>query len=143
MVHIDQIRRADGLISISSNTPWRFGWSWGQGSNHNHWSLGNDGKLGMAMFDDDNNGLIDDFINSGPRELGKNNADIVLSDHIYDDWPLVWQLPFHPFKYDPNPLEEVAFSNEVQNEDNSVGSCFQLDWGDPGKNHKTLRKYND
>ena len=134
--HTVQIDQADNVVGIVPNTPWRYGWSWNQSSSHNHWSKGADGQPGVAGTDDDTNGTTDDLIVSGPGELG--NGDDVLLDSGYS-WPQAFGiLPPTPWA-GGGPIEDQAYNQEPDNEN----ARASVDWGNPGKQHQTLNKYDD
>ncbi|MDD2709470.1 MAG: hypothetical protein PHV34_15900 [Verrucomicrobiae bacterium] len=133
--HRVQIGQADNVVGITAKTPWRHGWSW-NAANHNHWAKGPDAQPGAAGIDDDGNGKTDDLIVSGPGELGK--GDDVLLDLGFD-WPIAFgPLPPVPWA-GGGPIEDQAYNHEPDNENHRAS----VDWGDPGKQHKTLNKYDD
>ena len=131
--HTVQVAAADAVVGIVAGSPWRYGWSWNQGA-HNHWSLGADGKPGVTGVDDDTDGTIDNYIVTGPGELG-NGDDAVLHDMTApaQEWPtafgalppLCWATGF--------AIEDAAYDKEPDNEDGRLA----VDWGDPGKQHLT------
>lgn len=145
-VHVKQVKDADALLAVAANTPWENGWSWNAIGNDNHWSIGVDGKPGKIMFDDDGDGVVDNLIKTGPGEVGKGGAakDDVDLDTIApaaEEWPDAWPLPVKPAggyagdwaveqgAYDAEPDDDTKFARS--------------DWGAPGKNYKTLDKYDD
>lgn len=133
--HLDQIRRADPLVP--SQRCWRYGWSWNQ-QVHNHWKAGNSGLWGLKKLSIDQLPLTPPFTD-GPGQ----GADIDLTHLIYDDWPKAWPLPttHDPVATHLHPIEGDA----VEHADNETdeGDFADKDWGDPGKNHNTLLKYDD
>ena len=135
--HSLQVSRADMVVGIIPSTVWRFGWSWGA-NNHNHWSVGIDGKLGVAGRDDDGNGNVDDMLITSPGELGHGD-DELLDRGLGQDWPTVFgPLPPQPWA-GGNAIEDAAYNIEHDNENEHA----LLDWGSPGKQHKTINKYDD
>ena len=133
--HEVQVTRADNIVGIVPFTPWRFGWSWNQ-SNNNHWTLGSDGRPGVAGVDDDANGAIDDLFDWGPGELGRGDDNSL--DFGYD-----WPRAFGPMPPPPwaggLPIEAPAYNQEHDDENEYAES----DWGNPGKQHRTINKYDD
>lgn len=142
--HVNQIARADQLMPTSSgNDAFRYGWSWNQ-TTHNHWKKGPDGQWGVAGVDDDGNGVVDDATPSPPFEPG--HGDDVSLNYInsgpYRDWPAAWAVP-QGFSENPGMLklevEAVRAADATMNENDYA----RQDWGDPGKNHATLDKWDD
>lgn len=137
--HVIQIAQADPIVGTSQGTPWRYGWSWNQGSANNHWTLGADGKAGVSGIDDDGVNGVDDLTATGPGELG-NGDDVSLTDT--GDSTLNWPLAFGPLPAGCWPtgaaIEEPAYSIEPDAEDTRKN----VDWSDPGKQHLTSA-YND
>lgn len=133
--HVDQIARADALVP--SGGSFRHGWSWGF-SVHNHWSKGPDGAWGSAGIDDDLNGSTDDAATIPPFEPGK--GDDVSLDHPSNPlWPNVWPLPVP--NNGPHPLESEAINySDLHNDEHQNA---RSDWGNPGKNHQTIDKFDD
>lgn len=138
--HTVQVANADAVVGVVPGGPWRFGWAWRQGGNHNHWRVGADGKPGIAGTDDDGNGTVDDLIFAGPGELGRGD-DVNLSDT--GDPTLNWPLAFGSLP----PLcwaggfavEEPAYDAEPDSENARAA----VDWADPGKQHRTLNDATD
>lgn len=73
---------------------------------------------------------------SGPGELG--NGDDVLLDSGYC-WPLAFGSMLPTPWAGAGPIEDQAYNQEPDNE-NALAS---VDWGNPGKQHQTLNKYDD
>lgn len=101
---------------------WAKGWSWK--SNHrNQWTLGPDGAAGKANVDDDADGVTDEESDLG--EIGKAGSDDVSLDvnqnRILDSSPIT-------------DIEQDAQTKET----NAEHSHARADWGNPGKNHKTI-----
>jgi len=140
--HIDQIALADLLVPSSGNDSFRYGWSWGWGIASNHWSKGPDGEWGFAGVDDDSNSIIDDAAvfpdTTYIFEPGKGD-DVSLEHPMHFDWPLAWPVPGHGLHQDPIEDEAVWAADQAMNEDDH----YLLDWGSPGKQHNTLRKWDD
>jgi hypothetical protein len=140
--HVDQIARADILLPSNGSDSFRYGWSWNKGGQHNHWAKGPDGQWGRAGIDDDGNGVMDDAASAPPFEPGNIlSDDILIEKLLYFDWPEAWTLPSNPNKGGSGPIEAEAIdtSDSGHNENQSAES----DWGNPGKNHKTINKWND
>lgn len=137
--HVLQISQADPIVGTTQGTPWRFGWSWGQGGSHNHWRLGADGKPGASGVDDDGLNGVDDLTATGPGELG-NGDDVNLTDT--GDSSLNWPLAFGPLPAGCWPtgvaIEQPAYAIEPDNENGELS----VDWSNPGKQHLTPR-YDD
>jgi hypothetical protein len=134
--HTRQISLADQVVGIILGTPWRYGWAWNQRALHNLWTVGLDGQSGVVGVDDDGDGEIDNLATTGPGELG--NGDDVLLD-LGRDWPQAFgPLPPEP-RAERSPIEHEAYNREPDNENQRAA----LDWGNPGKQHKTLNKYDD
>ncbi len=137
--HTVQVATADAAVGVVPNTAWRFGWAWNVGANHNHWTLGPDGKPGAAGVDDDGDGTVDNQKLTGPGELGKGD-DVDLTDT--GDPILAWPKAFGalPPLCWPTGLavEKPAYDKEPDNED----SRANVDWANPGKQHRT-RSAND
>ncbi|MCX6849229.1 MAG: hypothetical protein NTY98_09945 [Verrucomicrobia bacterium] len=142
--HVDQIARADALLVQNgvAGTPWRFGWSFYR-PDHNHWAVGTDTKPGKAGDDDDGDTIIDNYITFGSGELGKgpDGSDTRLFSLLDPDWPDAWPLPQHGGMWPTSLLEcdAIQYSDSHYNENQMARS----DWGNPGKNHQTLDKWND
>lgn len=144
--HIRQITVGDGMLNISSGTPWENGWSWNNIGNDNHWQIGADNVPGIKGVDDDSDGNVDNLLNTGRGELGHSNSTQPTDDLDQDtlaaaqeEWPdALGTPPVPPFAggwaveqlaYDAEPDDETAFARS--------------DWGKPGKNHKTIDKFDD
>jgi len=136
--HVAQIAAADALLPTSGADSFRFGWSWSQAI-HNHWTKGPDKQWGVAGTDDDGNGIVDDAAIAPPFEPG-NGDDISLDHAAWPWWPNTWALPggvyatIHPIEG-----EAVKAADDAMNENDYAPQ----DWGDPGKNHKTVNKWDD
>ena len=136
--HVAQIAAADALLPTSGANSFRFGWSWNQAT-HNHWTKGPDGQWGIAGVDDDGNSTVDDAAVVPPFEPG-NGDDVSLDNATWPWWPNTWALPggvyatIHPIEG-----EAVKAADDAMNENDYAPQ----DWGDPGKNHKTVNKWDD
>jgi hypothetical protein len=136
--HVAQIAAADALLPTSGADSFRFGWSWNQAT-HNHWTKGPDGQWGVAGVDDDGNSTVDDAAVVPPFEPG-NGDDISLDHATWPWWPNTWTLPggvyatIHPIEG-----EAVKAADDAMNENDYAPQ----DWADPGKNHKTVNKWDD
>ena len=136
--HVAQINAADALLPTAGADSFRFGWSWNQ-SLHNHWTKGPDGQWGIAGVDDDGSGTVDDAAIAPPFEPGYGD-DISLDNTTWVWWPNSWVLPtgvyasIHPIEGDA-----VKAADDAMN-DNDYAIH---DWGDPGKNHNTVNKWDD
>jgi hypothetical protein len=136
--HTVQIAGADTMVTIAPGGPWRFGWSWNQGASHNHWTVGPDGRPGVATVDDDGDGTADNLLVTGPGELGRAGSDDVLL-HVggAQQWPPA--LGAMPSNMPPNcwaggsAIEDAAYDQEPDSEDARLG----VDWAAPGKQHRT------
>jgi hypothetical protein len=140
--HVDQIARADLLLPTNGSDAFRYGWAWifGAAPKHNHWSKGPDGQWGRAGVDDDSNGIIDDAAVSPPFEPGNVlSDDIDLTHSFYPGWPAAWPVPSP--NIGPHPIEGEAINacDAVHDEHKSARS----DWGNPGKNHATLNRFDN
>ncbi|MGI6460135.1 MAG: hypothetical protein ACOX5J_08560 [Candidatus Hydrogenedentales bacterium] len=82
----------------------------------------------MANVDDDGDGIIDQENNFG--EVGFPRSDDVNLDADFNDVPDSWQ---------PYDIEKEAEKAETIVED----TYWQADWGNPGKQHQTSKKYSD
>ena len=133
--HVDQIARADALLS--SGDSFQYGWSWNQPI-HNHWSEGSDGEWGVSGVDDDNDSIIDNA-KAMPRFEPGNGDDINLDHPSYPQWPNAWPLPSP--NSGPHPIESEAINATDNNY--SEHKNARNDWADSGKNHKTKDKWND
>jgi hypothetical protein len=134
--HVTQIANADKLVRSNGSDAFRFGWAWK--TPHNHWAMGADQKWGVAGSDDDGNGTTDDAKLGPPFEPGQGD-DENLSHPNWWYWPKSWPIPA-PNRA-PSPLESdaVNYSDTNHNEHQNARD----DWADPGKNHKTLNRYDD
>lgn len=138
--HVDQIARADQLVATGQPGPWKHGWSFGQGAGHNHWTTGYDGQPGHAALDDDGDGTVDNLIASGPGELGHgDDVDLTHSTTNSQDWPSSWAIP-NPM-LDVSEIESEAIN--VSDHQHDEHQRARDDWGNPGKNHQTLDRWND
>lgn len=149
--HTRQIADADPVVGIRPGTCWKNGWSWNV-ANHNHWSVGPDGKPGRRGVDDDGDGTIDNQITTGPGEMGAGGSDDVNLEAPNpasvtlptSDWPTAWG----PIPAGAGPggsyiggdhIEQQAFQQETSAEH----ALARQDWGHPGKNHRTLDRFDD
>jgi hypothetical protein len=147
--HTRQIRRADRVVGVRPGTCWQNGWSWNV-ANHNHWGVGPDGQPGRAGVDDDGDGTVDNQRTDGPGEMGAAGSDDVLVESAVPGiarpthWPTAWgavpagAAPAGGF-IGGHPIEQQAFQKET----GSRHEVARQDWGDPGKNHRTLNRWND
>jgi hypothetical protein len=137
--HVIQENRADAKVGLVPDSPWRFGWSWFQGANHNHWMIGPDGQPGVGIngvgqpVDDDGDGVANNLRTDGPGELGAAGSDdVALGSSEWEDWPVDFPLPRAPWIQD-NPFEDEAYNAAFYVE----GMLLDQDWGSPGKQHKS------
>jgi hypothetical protein len=135
--HVVQIDLADTLVTMTAGTPWQHGWSWNQ-PDHNHWSVGSDGLPGIGNVDDDGDSMVDNLTPSGAGELGFGD-DGRLDDGTADRWPSSLGAKPPPPWAGGSAIEDQAYNVEPDDENAQAA----LDWGNPGKQHKTLNKYND
>jgi hypothetical protein len=136
--HVVQITAADTRLSTGGSDSFRFGWSWNQ-SSHNHWTQGADGQWGIAGVDDDGNGAVDDAGMAPPFEPG-NGDDISLDNSAWVWWPNSWPLPTEIYAtIHPIEGEAVKAADDAMDENDYAPQ----DWGDPGKNHNTINKWDD
>ncbi len=138
--HIEQIALADTEVTATAGTPWRYGWSFNQGGNHNHWTVGPDTEPGDMGVDDDADTTIDNHITGGPGELGSgDDVDLTHPTTTSRNWPNSWPPP--AAKIYASEIEDAAIkhSDAAVDEHDNAGS----DWGDPGKQHKTINKWDD
>jgi hypothetical protein len=130
--HTEQIIENDavlGALNGQVGTIWASGWSFNL-SPDNHWSLGPDGQPGMAQVDDDSDQAMDE--RSDNSEVGFPGSDDVDLDTNANDVA-------DGQGYDGLGVEVDAGRRETSSED----TYWMLDWGNPGKQHATLRKYSD
>jgi hypothetical protein len=139
--HVDQVARADQLGPTGqAGSPWQFGWSFNQGAGHNHWTLGTDGQPGIAGVDDDGDGTTDNLITGGPGELGKgDDVDLTHATTTSRNWAAAWPPPVPLIYFLELEAEAINASDAANNENDNARS----DWGNPGKNHQTIDKYDD
>jgi hypothetical protein len=136
--HTVQIGLADAVVGLAANSPWKHGWSWNRGAQHNHWSVGADSKPGVAGTDDDGDGTIDNLLVGGPGELGRGD-DQLLDDGTGQEWPNAWGvMPPQPWA-GGFAIEDQAYNTEPDAENAQAAK----DWGNPGKQHKTVNKHDD
>jgi hypothetical protein len=135
--HVEQIDLADTLVTMTAGTPWQNGWSWNQ-PDHNHWTVGADGLAGVGTVDDDGDTVVDNLIPTGSGELGAGD-DVRLDDGTVHLWPPSLGAKPAPPRAGGSPVEDQAYNVEPDDEDAQAA----LDWGKPGKQHKTINKYND
>jgi len=140
--HVAQIAAADALMPASSGgDSFRYGWSWNQGT-HNHWNKGADGQWGAATVDDDGNSIVDDAkpIPSFEPGNGDDSSLNMVYSNGYNNWPSSWTLPTpFPGTLSPIETEAVRHSDVTMNEHDYANR----DWADPGKQHKTINKWDD
>jgi hypothetical protein len=137
--HTRQIARADPVVGLHPGTCWQNGWSWNT-ANHNHWRLGPGRVAGSP-------GICTD---GGPGTMGApGTGDILLAAAVpgmpgYVSWPTAWgpvpagAAPGGSF-IGGTPIEQQAFQQETGPEH----GLARQDWGDPGKNHRTLNRFDD
>ena len=131
--HIIQISQVDALLgglNGQTGSIWLKGWSFTQILS-NHWTLGVDGKAGVANVDDDSDGPIDEV--SDNSEVGFAGSDDVNLDTDDDDIPNTYESAT------PAWFEPAALALEDTIEHANASS----DWGDPGKRHATVNTYDD
>ena len=137
--HLDQITKADALLPTSGSDSFRYGWSWNQPiSQHNHWKKGVDGEWGTKNVDDDGDGTADNAKVTPNFEPGKGD-DIGLDHPSIYQWPNAWALPIPDNAPHPIESECVNAADMAHGEHKNARD----DWGNPGKNHKTVDTYND
>jgi len=132
-VHVTQIPIADaalGALDGKAGTIWEKGWSFNKAT-HNHWTLGADGKAGVANVNDDSDGTTDEETDNS--EVGFAGSDDVNLDNPWNDIP--------PAQETANPawIEPAAYAAEVTDDNDNAAS----DWGSPGKQHKNNNTYDD
>ena len=135
--HVVQIGKADALLSTNGADSFRYGWSWNQAM-HNHWKKGADAQWGLAAIDDEADGTLNNARLFPPFEPG-NGDDESLDHATFVWWPKVWPLPVPNAAPHPIESEAVNISDQTHNEHLNARN----DWGNPGKNHKTIDKYDD
>ena len=128
--HVQQIAAADGLVP--GEACWSYGYSW-NASPHNHWSAGPDGLWGGPP------GTATAAVNPVPPFQPGGGDDVDIDDPSYRHWPQAWPLPSPMRTWHPIEEEAVQYADGLVTE----GQFAADDWGDPGKNHKTLLKYDD
>lgn len=131
--HVRQIRQADAVVGIHPNTCWQNGWSWNVPHNHNHWRLGPGRVPGAAT------GICPP---GGPGTLGAAGSGDVQLDAAHNHWPDAWgPPPAAPLGgyCQGHPIEHQAYQ-AMRIHDHELA---RYDWGDPGKNHRTRRRWND
>jgi len=126
-VQFDENDNALGPLNGMAGTVWASGWSFKQIPD-NHWALGPDGQPGVAGVDDDMDGEIDEMTDLSELGFGDDVDLDVNTNDIYDG------LPYNA----DNSIEEDASRAETVADD----TFWQLDWGDPGKQHKTDMKHD-
>lgn len=139
--HVRQINRADAVVGIHPGTCWQNGWSWNV-PNHNHWQLGMGRVAGAAT------GICP---SGGPGTMGAAHGDTLIEAPNpaivalpTSDWPTAWgaiPAPAGPggTYIGGDHIEQQAFQQETGREH----ALARWDWGDPGKNHRTRRRWND
>ncbi len=139
--HTRQIARADPVVGIHPGTCWTNGWSWNV-PNHNHWQLGPGRAAGAGGI----------CTAAGPGTMGApGTGDVLLeapnppgNPFPTSDWPTAWG-PIPPGAgpggtyIGGDHMEQQAFQQETSPEH----ARARQDWGDPGKNHRTLNRFND
>ena len=96
-------------------------------------------QWGVALRDDDGNGIVDDATICPPFEPGHGD-DTLLEHASYDHWPSIWPLPapmfpgIHPIECDAINATDGA----INENDYSI-----QDWASPGKQHQTLNDWSD
>jgi hypothetical protein len=137
--HVAQIPAADALLPTNGADSFRYGWSWNQGTLHNHWAKGPDGQWGVAGVDDDGNSTVDDAAVAPHFEPGHGD-DVSLGHVRWLSWPNAWPMPGGVYaSIHPIEGEAVKATDDAMDEDDYA----PYDWGDPGKNHKTVDEWND
>ena len=147
--HVWQITQCDALVPTGTvGTPWERGWSFRQGFQHNHWTKGPDGLPGEPGVDDDGDGQVDNLLAAGPGELGQfysstpsGNRDqyLGLALSVHGSWPAVFPYPSPMLYYDEIESDAINYANANYDEHRNA----RKDWGNPGKNHQTIDKWND
>jgi hypothetical protein len=129
--HVNQIARADAVVGAGAGTCWLNGWAWLGPSNR--WRLGPGRVAGAAT------GICPP---GGPGTLGAAGSGDVQLDIQFNRWPDAWGAPppAPPGGYcQGHPIEHQAYQRMTGAEH----ALARWDWGDPGKNHRTLRRWND
>jgi hypothetical protein len=139
--HVAQIARADPVVGIHAGTCWKGGWSWNV-ANHNHWSLGPGRAAGAGGI----------CTPAGPGTMGAPGSGDVLLEAANppgvglptSDWPTAWgpiPAPAGPggTYIGGDHIEQQAFQKETSAEHTRA----RVDWGDPGKNHRTRDRWDD
>lgn len=134
--HTEQISEHDALLGPLNGqvgTVWEAGWSFnvgGDSSSWNHWTLGPDGQPSVAGTDEDGDGVTDEKTDN--TELGFIPSDDINLDVNIND--VADSLP-----YDGIGIELDAQIVETVHEH----THWLSDWGAPGKQHATDKKYDD
>lgn len=130
--HVRQIVQADAVVGTHAGTCWQNGWSW-NAAGHNHWRLGHGRVAGAAT------GICPP---GGPGTLGAAGSGDVRLDTTVHHWPDAWGAPpAAPVGgyCQGHPIEHQAYQQMTGREH----GLARYDWGDPGKNHRTRRRWND
>jgi hypothetical protein len=97
------------------------------------------GHCSQRQVDDDGNGTVDDAAAVPPFEPG-NGDDVSLDHATWPWWPNTWALPGGVYAtIRPIEGEAVKAADDAMNENDYAPQ----DWGNPGKNHKTVNKWDD
>jgi hypothetical protein len=131
-MHIQQIARADPLVP--GVACWRHGYSWNQGASHNHWAQGPDGLWGPPP------GVATAAVSTTPPFVAGQGDDVTIDSS--DHWPIAFGAEPAAFASALHAIEREA----VHASDATVAADHTFarqDWGDPGKNHGTLNKWDD
>jgi hypothetical protein len=141
--HVQQIARADPVVGLHPGTCWQFGWSWNQGAAHNHWQLGPGRAAGAGICTPAGPGTMG-AAGSGDVNLETPYPAGVVVPAISSHWPTAWGPLPAPAGGGGNyignhPIEQQAFQQEIGPEH----GLARQDWGDPGKNHRTVDLFSD
>lgn len=98
------------------------------------------GQPGKASEDDDSDSSIDNHRTDRRGEMGwPLSDDTPLYAAWWTEWPLVWGEPPSPPWERDNPIEHQAYQcMTVLDETN-----WEMDWGSPGKQHRTNHDHSN
>ena len=132
--HVTQISNADGLVP--GDGCWQNGYSWNQAPD-NHWGPGPDGKYGPAP------GVVSSAVAASPPFVAGQGDDVTLDSISH--WPIAWGA--QPAASQGSGAGVHAIEIDAENVCLAAvpadHTFARKDWGDPGKNHKTLNKWDD
>lgn len=141
-VHVQQITRADALVPTGQGC-WRYGYSWNQhpvmnGQPHNHWGTGPDGKYGPSP------GVDAGAVAVQPPFVAGQGDDVNI-DSATHHWPTAFGAAPTPSVTGVTGVHPI----EVEAENHAISTVTadhqfaRQDWGDPGKNHATVDRWDD